>query len=213
MAIRTPRSRVERFPQGWAVRRLDGTIQAVVGSNKPDGDELAHQQALAIAEAMLLAPKTGYQTNVNRDLGQPPSVMVSIRRRHRGRAARPDNQYSINVSLQLVLFSHSEASGSRYHRWHKVSLGEMGTITDEAICEAWGRLYGAWAWATHLRMTHRVEEMLRLTVPVNTERFLAMLEFLPAPCTKQQIWEEYGFDPATNTDSKARITEIQKLVG
>lgn len=213
MTIHTPRSRVERFPQGWAVRRLDGTIKTVIGSSNPSADDHAHEKALAIAEAMLLSPKDAHQTNVNRYFALPPSVMVSIRRRHRGRAARPDNQYSINVSLQLVLFSHTEASGSRYHRWHKVSLGEMGAITDEAICEAWAGLYGAWAWATHLRMTHRVEEMLKFNVPINTEHYLSMIESLPTPRTRQQIWAEYGFDAATQTDSKARIIEIQKLVG
>lgn len=211
MTLRTPRSRIDRLPQGWAVRRLDGTFKAVVGKSAGEEDEVAMGKALTIAEGMLLSAND-LSSRPRRDFWQPPTVMVSIRRRHRGRSARPDNQYSINVSLQLVLFSHSEASGSRYHRWHKVSLGEMGAINNKAICEAYGRLYGAWAWASHLRMTHRVEELLRLTVPVNTEQFLAMLESLPAPRTKQQIWDEYGFDPATNTDSKARIIEIQKLV-
>lgn len=211
MKTRPPESFVERFPQGWAVRRPDGTIKTVVASVKGEVDSIAKDKAVSIAEHMFLSANEEPHANVNRDFGQPPSVIVSIRRRHRGRAARPDNQYSINVSLQLVLFSHSEASGTRYHRWHKVSLGEMGSLTDEAISEAWGRVYGAWAWATHLRMTKRVVDLLNLAVPADTNTYLQMLTSIPAPRTQQQIWDEYGFDPGTQTDSKARILEIAKL--
>lgn len=205
----SPESRVERFPQGWAVRRPEGTLKAVIAGD----DDAARRRALAVAEEMLLSAKAEADTNVNRDFARPPSVVVSIRRRHRGRAARPEKQYSINVSLQLVLFSHSEASGGRYHRWHKVSLGEMGALTDKAISEAWMAVYGAWAWATHLRMTYRVQDLLNLPVPARTCEYLAMLEGLPEPRTKQQLWDDYGFDPATHTDSKARLAEIDKLAG
>lgn len=210
MKTRTPESFVEHLPQGWAVRRPEGTFKTIIPTGSDDPCT-AKEKAVAAAEQMLLSAKDEPHTNVNRDFAKPPSVVVSIRRRHRGRAARPENQYSINVSLQLVLFSHSEASGGRYHRWHKVSLGEMGSLTDKGICEAWRAVYGAWAWATHMRMTHRVEELLRIAVPAHTENYLDMVVGLPLPRTRERIWDEYGFDPRTHTDSKARIAEIKKL--
>lgn len=202
---------VERFPNGWMIRRLDGTIKTIVGVSKGASDIQQKVKALEIAGQMALSPKDEGPLTVNRDLSVPPSMVIGIRRRHRGRAAKPDNQYSIHVSLQVVLFSHSEDSGGRYHRWHKVGLGEMGSLTDEVIRAARERVYGAWAWATHMRSTQRVVDLLKRTVPADTTAFLEMLCNVPAPMTRADIWSEYGFDPLTHTDSKARILDIRRI--
>lgn len=213
MSSRAPSPGIERFPQGWAVRRSDGTIKTIIGLASGDGgaDDVAKARAIEIAKVVALHPNDHGQ--VNRHFDEPPSMVVAIRRRHRGRAAKPENQYSIHVSLQLVLFSHSEDSGSRYHRWYKVSLGEMGSLTDKGIRDAWERVYGAWAWATHMRRDNRVVDLLKLAVPADTSTFLNLIRNVPKHPSKFKLWESHGFDPLTNTDSKARIIEVKKLAG
>lgn len=137
--------------------------------------------------------------------------MVSIRRRFRGRSATPDNLYSIHVSMQLVLLSHSGAAGQRFHRWHKVSLGEMGALTDEGLKAAWLELYGAWAWATDLRQSLPIGQLLQRPVPADTSAWFAKLSNVPAPRRVADLWQEFGFDPKSSTDFKARRLEIERL--
>lgn len=148
---------------------------------------------------------------MKRNLAAPPKLMVSIRRRFRGRSATPDNLYSIHVALQLVLLSHSGAAGQRFHRWHKVSLGEMGALTDEALKAAWLELYGAWAWATDLRQSVPLEALLQRPVPANTSVWFSKLSNVPAPRQVENIWQDFGFDPKSSTDFKARQLEIERL--
>lgn len=146
-----------------------------------------------------------------RNLAAPPKLMVSIRRRFRGRSATPDNLYSIHVALQLVLLSHSGAAGQRFHRWHKVSLGEMRALTDEALQAAWLELYGAWAWATDLRQSVPFDELLQRPVPADTSAWFVKLSNVPAPRLVDDVWKEFGFDPKSSTDFKARRLEADKL--
>lgn len=147
---------------------------------------------------------------MSRSLESPPKLMVSLRRRFRGRSASPENLYSIHVSLQLVLLSHSGAAGQRFHRWHKVSLGEMGGLTDGALKAAWLELYGAWAWATDLRQSLPVEGLLQRPVPSDTSAWFSTLSNVPAPRTVADLWQEFGFDPKNNTDFKARRLEVER---
>lgn len=196
--------KVERFPNGWAVRREDGTIKTILGVHKNQPEVVARCKAVILSKTLDLSPKKDKKHVCNRSLSSPPSIVFSIRRRHRGMAAEPGREFSIHVSVQLALLSYMNDSNQRATRWYKIPIGEMRDLTDEALAKASKAVYGAWAWATYNRRTRQVSDLLHLDLPKNLSAWYEHLENIPPFFTKDQVWRRYGFHPETGTDIVAR---------
>lgn len=201
--IRSKHPHVQRFPSGWAIRRHDGTIAKVIPVPKGKRDSSVRKEALRQANEIDLSPKADKRMAVNRTLENVPKVQITLRRRHRGRNASPDRLYSIHVTLQLTLMSLT-VDGARRNRYERVSLGEMSSLSQPQIDQAWSSLYGAWAWATVMRQDTEVAEIYTQAVPTERDTWLALIPEVPESFTVQRIWDDFGYDPATGTDEKAR---------
>ena len=201
--IRSKHPHVQRFPNGWAIRRLDGTILKILPVLKGQRNSSVKKEAIRQAKEVDLSPKADKRMAVNRSLENLPRVQLTIRRRSRGRNASPDRLYSIHVSVQLTLMSLM-VDGSRKNRYERISLGEMSSLSQVNIDQAWQALYGAWAWATVKRQEAEVGAIFKQDVPADRDTWLALIPELPAPLTVQAIWDDYGYDQATGTDEKCR---------
>lgn len=201
--IRSKHPRVQRFPNGWAIRRLDGTILKILPVLKGQRDSSVRKEAIRQAKEVDLSPRADKRMAINRTLDNLPRVQVTIRRRSRGRNASPDRLYSIHVSVQLTLMSLM-VDGSRKNRYERISLGEMSALSQAQIDEAWVALYGAWAWATVMRQEAEVSAIFNQDVPTDRSTWLALISELPAPMTVKGIWDDYGYDHSTGTDEKCR---------
>ena len=201
--IRSKHPHVQRFPNGWVIRRLDGTICKILPVQKGQRDSSVKKEAIRQAKEVDLSPRVDKRMAVNRSLESLPKVQVTIRRRSRGRNASPDRLYSIHVSIQLTLMSLM-VDGSRKNRYERISLGEMSTLSQVNIDQAWKALYGAWAWATFMRQDAEVGTIFKQDVPADRDTWIALIPELPAPLTVQGIWDDYGYDHTTGTDEKCR---------
>lgn len=164
----------ELFPNGWCVRREDGTIATI---QRVKGVGVLASLALAKAKAARMdlsaKPIIRNQTSHKR----VPKVLIGGKR-------RPGSS-SVFVSLKLPLVSTGSAKNRKF-RTAYVGLGNAGTFTQQDIDAAWKKLYAQWAWATAMKEKFPPTEVMEMPVPDNVELY-AELVIAPTPPSLQEV--------------------------
>lgn len=164
----------ELFPNGWCVRRDDGTIAAIQGVK---GIGILASRALAKARAsrMSLAAKPLIRNQTSH--ARVPKVLIDGKR-------RPGSD-SVFVSMKLPMVSTGSGKNRRF-RTAYVGLGNAGLFTQKDIDAAWKVLYSQWAWATAMKADYPPIEVFGMPVPDDVE-FYADLIVVPRPATLEDV--------------------------
>jgi len=196
---------IDRLPNGWCIRRADGTIAAIQGI-RDLGEKSALKLAAHRASRMDLSALPR-QHNQNVSLGRLPKVQHSLR--HRYYSGRPiSQQWMIYVSFLLPLATLGTGMNRR-NRWATASVGNIRDLNPERIDIAWRQVYAKWAWATSQKSETSAEQVYSLAVPDDVESYLDLIDLPPAPSV-EMLWAGLGYDYLTGRDTMARQRERLK---
>jgi hypothetical protein len=200
---------IERFPNGWCIRRRDGSIATIQAVKKGVSEAGALRAAELLAKEIDLSPLPPHQHRKAK-LDRLPKVQFNLRHRYRGADFSENQQWSIYLSFQLPLCSIGSGA-ARKMRWSKSTVGELANMTEANIEAAWREVYGKWAWATHLKADLTPEQLFDRRPPDDTSEFLALIA-VPAAPTIDEIWDRLGYIPKIGTDAVARKKKLAMIL-
>lgn len=169
----------ELFPNGWCVRRDDGTIATIQGVS---GLGLLAARALAMTRSQSM--NLGGVATIRRQcsLDRVPKASMSTKTR----AGAP-----VYLSFKLCLVSLGTGK-ARQFRWTSAGVGPLDQLNQHKIDTAWRHVYSQWAWATAMKQQHRPTEVMAMSIPADLDQYLEQIVLPPAPTTEQVLRQIAG---------------------
>lgn len=162
----------ELFPNGWCVRRDDGTIATIQGVS---GLGLLAARTLVMNRSKSM--ELGGVATIRRQcsLDRVPKASMSMK-------TRPGGPMYLSFKLCLVSLGTGKA---RQFRWTSAGVGPLDQLKQHKIDTAWRHVYSQWAWATAMKQEHRPAEVMAMSIPADLDQYLEQIVLPPAPTLEQ----------------------------